>query len=179
MGAAILVSNHISGLDPLMIQSVTRRLVIWMTAKEYYEIRGINFVFRAIMAIPVERSGRDMAAMRAAMRALQEGRILGVFPEGKIENSHALMTFQPGVALMAIKANVPVYPAYIEGTMRGSEMINAFRKRHHAALRFGPPVEFDRSSTSRETLDAATAKIVAAVAELKVRQDQRGLIDLP
>ena len=178
-GAAILVCNHTSGLDPLFIQAVTRRLVIWMTAKEYMEIKGLNIVFRAIMAIPVERSGRDMAAMRAALRTLHEGRILGVFPEGKIEKTTELLPFQPGVALMAIKAGVPVYPAYIDGTMRGKEMLAAFRCRNQASLRFGPVVEFDRSSTSRENLDDATAKITAAVAALKARQDARGLIDLP
>ena len=158
-GAAILVCNHTSGLDPLLIQSVSKRLIIWMTAKEYYEIKGINWVFRTIMAIPVERSGRDMAATRAALRALAEGRVLGVFPEGKIETSRDLLPFQPGVALMAIKAGVPVYPAYIDGTMRGKTMIDGFRERNQAVLRFGPAVEFDRSSTSRESLDAATAKI--------------------
>ena len=178
-GAAIIVCNHISGLDPLMIQSVTPRLVIWMMAKEYYEIKGLNWVFRTIMAIPVERSGRDMAAMRSALRSLSQGRILGIFPEGSIETTRDLKPFQPGVALMAIKAGVDVYPAYIDGTMRNKDMPTAYRVRNYAVLRFGPAVQFDRSSTTRENLEAASVAIQAAVQALKDRQDQYGLVDLP
>src|SRR4051812_47715855 len=59
-GAAILVSNHISGVDPLLIQSVCPRLITWMVAKEYTEMRGIAWFFRQIGAIPVERTGRDL-----------------------------------------------------------------------------------------------------------------------
>src|SRR4051812_42213381 len=89
-GPAILVCNHTSGLDPLLIQSVCPRLITWMMAREYYNVRGLGWVFKAVGAIPVERSGRDLASTRAAMRALANGAILGVFPEGKIETSREL-----------------------------------------------------------------------------------------
>src|SRR5437879_5335888 len=69
-GAAILVCNHTSGLDPHLIQSVCPRLITWMMAREYYEIRAIKPAMEALGVIPVTRSGRDMSATRAAMRAL-------------------------------------------------------------------------------------------------------------
>ena len=75
-GPAILVSNHISGLDPLVIQSGLSRPVVWMTAKEYCENPSISWLFKLIEAIPVERSGKDLAAMRSAMRTLDSGKIL-------------------------------------------------------------------------------------------------------
>src|SRR6185369_16448877 len=56
-GAAILVSNHISGLDPLLIQSVCPRLIRWMMAKEYMEVFGLRWVFKRVGIIPVARSG--------------------------------------------------------------------------------------------------------------------------
>jgi 1-acyl-sn-glycerol-3-phosphate acyltransferase len=172
-GAAILVCNHISGLDPLLLQAVSHRLIIWMMAKEYYDLKSLNWFFRIIHAIPVQRSGRDMAAMRAAMRALENGHVLGVFPEGKIETSEELLPFQTGVALMAIKCRVPVYPAYIEGTSRGQDMIPALLHRNVVSLRFGPQVVFDRSDTSREALERATAAIKAAIEAL--RRDELNL----
>src|SRR2546423_79348 len=86
-GPAILVCNHTSALDPLLIQSACPRLITWMMASEYYELPGLNWVFRTIGAIPVDRSGRDLAATRAALRALQRGGVLGVFPEGRIETT--------------------------------------------------------------------------------------------
>jgi 1-acyl-sn-glycerol-3-phosphate acyltransferase len=167
-GPAILVCNHTSGLDPVLIQSACRRLITWMMAKEYYDIKAIGWVFRAVGAIPVERSGRDLSSTRQALRALADGRILGIFPEGKIETTHELLPFQTGVAMMAIKTGVPVYPAYLDGTQRNKEMLRAIALPNRATLRFGPPVEFDRSGTGKPQLEEATAKIQAAVETLRI-----------
>jgi 1-acyl-sn-glycerol-3-phosphate acyltransferase len=163
VGPAILVCNHTSGLDPLFIQACLPRLVIWMMAREYYDIKLLRWVYRTIEAIPVERSGRDMAATRSALRALKNGRVLGIFPEGRIPDTPGMLPFQTGVALMAIKARVPVYPVYIDGTQRGKEMREAFSSPNHARVTFGPPVDFDRSSTYHEALEAATEKIRQAI----------------
>ena len=170
-GAAILVCNHISGLDPVMIQSVCARAIVWMMAREYYEIPALKWFFRTIEAIPVDRSGRDLTATRAALRTLAEGRVLGVFPEGRIEKTRELIPFQTGVAMMAIKTGVPVYPAYINGTQRGMSMVRAFLTPSEATLSFGPPVQFERGSTSKEALDAATRRIQEAVEKLKIEQE--------
>jgi 1-acyl-sn-glycerol-3-phosphate acyltransferase len=113
------------------------------------------------------RTGRDSAATRAALRALNEDRILGIFPEGKIEKTRELLPFQPGVAQLAIRTGAAVYPAYIEGTNRGKEMVPAFVSGNRVRLRFGPPVEFDRTDTDRARLDAAAEAIRAAVARLR------------
>ncbi|MDB5329740.1 MAG: plsC 1 [Phycisphaerales bacterium] len=166
-GPAILVSNHTSGLDPLLLQSCCERAIIWMMAKEYYDIKPLGWVFRTVEAIPVERSGRDMAATRAALRALKEGRILGIFPEGKIELTREILPFQTGVALMAVKARVPVYPVYLDGTQRNKEMIPAVAIPRRATVRFGPAVEFDRSAMDRQALDAATEKFRNSVKDLQ------------
>ena len=124
-GPAIIVSNHISGVDPLLIQAVCPRLIHWMVAKEYTNLPVLSWVFKQIGAIPVERSGRDLASTRAAMRVLADGNVLGVFPEGRIESSRQLLPFQTGVALMAVKTEVPVFPVYLDGTQRGREITEA------------------------------------------------------
>ena len=170
-GPAILICNHTSGLDPLLIQSVCPRLIVWMMAREYYDMKALTWVFRTIEAIPVDRGGRDMAATRAALRALEHGRLLGVFPEGRIESTRELLPFQTGVALMAIKTGVPVYPAYLDGTQRKKSMLRAFLARNRATITFGPEVQFDRSSTSKEALQAATDRFAEAVADLKAKSE--------
>jgi 1-acyl-sn-glycerol-3-phosphate acyltransferase len=77
------------------------------------------------------------------------------------------MPFQTGVAMMAIKTGVPVYPAFLDGTQRNKTMLGGFIWPNRATLSFGPPVEFNRSSTSRENLEDATDRIKAAVAALR------------
>lgn len=168
-GAGILVCNHISGLDPLLLQSALPRAVVWMMAAEYYRIKGINWFLRQIDAIPVDRSGRDLVATRGALRALEAGRILGVFPEGRIAADEEFLPFQVGVALMAIKARVPIYPAYVEGTQRGKEMVEAFRQRNCSVVAFGPPLVLPQESTGREDLEAATALIRESIESLRSR----------
>jgi len=174
-GPGILVCNHTSGADPLFIQSACRRLITWMMAAEYYQVPvpGLPWVFRSIGIIPVQRSGRDMPAMRMALRALHKGRILGVFPEGRIETGRELLSLQTGVAMLAIKSGVPVYPAYLDGTQRGKEIAHAVLTPCAATLIFGPPLQFDRSSSSRESLEAATDNIKRAIEALAAESHSR------
>jgi 1-acyl-sn-glycerol-3-phosphate acyltransferase len=170
-GPAIVVCNHTSGLDPMLLQSACMRIVVWMMAKEYYDLKSLRWFFTMIEAIPVNRDGRDSAATRAALRALHAGNVLGVFPEGRIEPDRNLLPFQTGVAMLAIRTGVPVYPAYIEGDMRGKEMLDAFKSPRRARLRFGPEVKIPRHDTSQETLAEATDAIRRAVESLKAMDE--------
>jgi len=165
-GAAIVVCNHTSGLDPSLIQAGCTRLVRWMMAKEFYEAKYAKWLYRSIGAIPVSRSGRDLASTRAALRALEAGHVLGIFPEGKIAPSRDLLPFQAGVALLAIKSGAPVFPARLDGTQRGQDLAAVVVRRQRATLCFGPEVLFDRSGTGRENLEAASVAIRAAVERL-------------
>jgi 1-acyl-sn-glycerol-3-phosphate acyltransferase len=164
-GGGILVCNHTSSLDPVLLQAAVPRLIIWMMAKEYRNLFGLKWFFDAIEPIPVERSGRDTAATRAALRVLKEGKILGLFPEGRIEPHHHLLPFQTGAAMLATRSGVPVYPAYLDGTQRQTGMMEAFLRPNHARLSFGPPLHLG-DPEGREGLEAATAKIQSAVARL-------------
>jgi len=169
-GAGIFVCNHTSGLDPMFIQSTTPRVITWMMAKEFYDMPALHWAFKMLRAIPVSRSGRDTSATRAAIRTLHEGGLLGVFPEGRIERTRELMPFQTGVALMAIKTGVPVYPAYLDGTQRNyTSMLAQFANANNATLTFGEPVVFDRTATDKDALVAATAEIQSAVQALMDR----------
>ena len=171
-GSAILVCNHTSALDPHLIQSPCRRLITWMMAKEFYDLWYLKPVFEQLGVIPVTRSGRDTSATRAAMRALKNGQLVGLFPEGRIETSRDFLPFQTGVALMAMKTGVPVYPAFLDGTQRNTSMLAALLRPQRARIIFGDEVKFDRSDTSREGLEAATAAIQGAVEALRDRMDQ-------
>jgi 1-acyl-sn-glycerol-3-phosphate acyltransferase len=140
-----------------------------MMAQEFMDLPVLSRVFRTIGVIPVARSGRDMAATRAALRALHDGKVLGIFPEGRIETSDELMPFQSGVALMAMKTAVPVYPAYLDGTQRGLSMLTGFLQAQRAVIAFGPAVEFDRTDTGRDGQERATDAIQQAVETLRQR----------
>jgi 1-acyl-sn-glycerol-3-phosphate acyltransferase len=166
-GPAILVCNHISGLDPILVQAACPRLIRWMMAREYRDLKQLRWLYEWIGTIPVDRKGRDMAATRAALAALEDGYILGIFPEGKWSASGQLLPFQSGIALLAAKSKALVYPAYLDGTQRGKEMLTAVLRPQHSTLRFGNPISLKRSKSSGEGFNEATARVQAAVEELR------------
>lgn len=163
-GPAIVVCNHTSGLDPNLIQSCCPRLITWMMAREYYEQPIVRSLLDLVGIIPVSRNGRDMPAMRAAMRTLHDGKLLGIFPEGRIEPSHDLLPFQTGVALIAIKSGAPVYPIYLDGSQRGSEILHTLVHPQVATIAFGPAIDLNRNT---DNLESVTEKIQAAVDSLR------------
>lgn len=85
---AILISNHISGVDPLLLIAACDRPIRFMIAKEEYERFGLNWLFKGAGCIPVDRTGRADIAFRQAKRALDSGQILALFPHGKIHLDH-------------------------------------------------------------------------------------------
>jgi 1-acyl-sn-glycerol-3-phosphate acyltransferase len=162
-GAAILVSNHTSGLDPALIQAVCPRLITWMMAREYYHQPGMRWLFKRIGVIPVDRNDRDVAAMRLALRTLHEGGVLGIFPEGRIETSRELLPFQTGAALMALKTGVPIYPCYLDGSQRNRSMLQAVLLPQHANITFGEPLHLKDGHAGHGSAESAARVMQAAI----------------
>jgi 1-acyl-sn-glycerol-3-phosphate acyltransferase len=142
-GPAILISNHTSSIDHLLLQAVSRRLLGFLVAREYYEAPWLRGFCKSIGCIPVNRDGRDLAAIRAALRALEAGRVVPIFPEGHIvpASGRRLDPIQPGSAYLAIRARVPVLPAYISGTPATDEILPALLRRSRARVTFGDPID--------------------------------------
>jgi 1-acyl-sn-glycerol-3-phosphate acyltransferase len=138
-----------------------------MMAEEYFEHQPMRWVFERVGVILVDRGNRDMASIRAAMRVLEAGYVLGVFPEGRIETSNELIPFQSGIGLLAMKTRAPVYPAYLDGTQRGLEMIEAFYHRSEISIAFGEPVNLRDLPDSKPAVLEATRRIQSAVEALK------------
>lgn len=135
-------------------------------AREYAGVFGTRWFFNAIEPILVERSGRDLAATRSALRALKDGKIIGIFPEGRIEKTAELLEFQTGIALLAIKSGVPVYPAYLDGTQRCKGMVEAVLVPNRIALAFGEPIVVSDEGHGREALERVTEQIRSAIRAL-------------
>jgi len=140
-GAALLASNHISGLDPLMLIAACRRPVRFMIAREEYERFGLRWFFRAGGCIPVERSGKPEKAFRDALSALKKGEVVGIFPEGGIHlSAHPPRHLKRGVAVLAELSGAPVYPVRVSGITGEGHVVLALFKRSHARLRTFPPL---------------------------------------
>ncbi|MFO7592885.1 MAG: lysophospholipid acyltransferase family protein [Pseudomonadota bacterium] len=134
-GPAILVANHISGLDPLLMFAASRRKLRFLIATEQYYRFGLQWLFRAVGCIPVDRKGRPERAFRDALRALKEGDVVALFPHGKIHlDSDPPRHLKPGAIRLAQMADCPVYPVRIEGVRARGKIFRPVILRARAHL---------------------------------------------
>jgi 1-acyl-sn-glycerol-3-phosphate acyltransferase len=141
-GAAILIANHTCPVDSMLLQAASRRVLGFLIAKEYYDYWMFRWICRLLGCIPVRRDGRDLAAARAALRALEQGRVVPMFPEGRIvpTSGRELAAPMHGVAFIVLHARVPVIPAYVWGTPETNSFATALRTPAHAHVIFGAPI---------------------------------------
>jgi len=168
-GPVILVSNHRSGLDPVILSVVTLRRVRFLMAREYYAIPVLHSIFRALGCIPVNRDGNDLAATKAALRALRGGEVIGIFPQGGIREEGSSMEGKPGIALLAMRTAAPVFPFHVSGSPHFHSVFRSLLTPSRTVVRVGMPLHFESSADSklsRDQLVAVTTEILNAVAAL-------------
>jgi len=113
--AYLLCANHTSLLDMFFIQVKFKRWVYWMAKTELFKNPIIARLLTELGAFPVSRGKPDIAALKTAIKALREGKICGVFPEGtrKNRNNGKILSPKSGAAFLAYKADVKILPVYI------------------------------------------------------------------
>jgi 1-acyl-sn-glycerol-3-phosphate acyltransferase len=118
-GACVIVCNHVSYVDAVVIAGCVRRPIRFVMDHRIYAIPLLNFIFRTMHAIPIAPAKEDAAmkerAFDEAARVLQEGEILCIFPEGRITDTGDLYPFRPGLQRILEKAPVPVIPMALQG----------------------------------------------------------------
>ena len=143
-GPFILASNHISGLDPFLILASARRPIRFLIAREQYERFGLKWLFRAAKCIPVDRESRPDRALRAAIKSLQEGHVVALFPHGKIHTEDdPPISIKPGVALLAKLSKVDILPMRISGVRGVGHVIRGVFLRSSAQIDSFPIVEVE------------------------------------
>ena len=148
-GGALLLANHRSPVDPMLILSSSGfkrdgfqlRVLEFMTAREYCEAGIIGWLCGVMQSIPVERDGKDMGPAKVALRRLRAGRIVGIFPEGGINTGPGLQPFNEGVAWLALRSSVPVYPVFIHNAPQKGTMVTPFHTFCKTDITWGEPVD--------------------------------------
>ncbi|MEX0978711.1 MAG: lysophospholipid acyltransferase family protein [Pirellulales bacterium] len=167
---AVIVCNHASGIDPMVLQLCTDRVVHWMVAREYYEMPLAAYAFRIANSIAVNRGGIDTAATKMAIRLAQEGGLVGLFPEGRVNTTdELLLPGRPGAALIALKARVKVIPCFIQGAPYDGTALGSFFMRGNARVTVGKPIDlssyFDREG-EKTVLQDLTKLFLVEIAKL-------------
>ena len=118
-GPAVVVCNHVSFVDPLVITAASRRPIRFVMDHRIFRAPVISFVFRHMRAIPIAPAKEDPAMMEAAFaevaRALAAGEIVGIFPEGRITDNGEFYPFRSGIQRIVGETPVPVIPLALRG----------------------------------------------------------------
>lgn len=113
-GGAVIIANHLSYVDPVLLQLACPRPIRFIGHKSLRSNRFFDWVFRLSGALTIS-AGKPAEAIRLAIKAVEAGEIVAVFPEGQISRTGQLMAIRRGFEFIARKANAPIIPVYIDG----------------------------------------------------------------
>jgi cytidylate kinase len=185
-GPLILAANHASSADPVLIGAFLNqqlgRPLNWLGKRELLDFPLTGWLARQAGIHPVDRDAADLEAFRSAMRVLDAGQMLAVFPEGTRSHDGALQPVREGVGMLALRSGAPVLPvAVIDSDLmwpRG-RLLPRFGRR--VTVRYGTPftvaevLEADGIPTrGRQATEAATRAVMARIAAL-LPPRQRGV----
>ena len=175
-GPAIMVSNHLSFSDSFFLPLVTQRRITFLAKQEYFTGKGIKGLiskafFTGVGQVPIDRtSGRAAeAAITTGVRILDEGHLLGIYPEGTRTADGRLYRGKTGVARMALESGAPVIPVAMIGTYEIQPPGRIWPNIRRVGICFGDPLDFSRydgMESDRFVLRSITDEIMYALMEL-------------
>jgi 1-acyl-sn-glycerol-3-phosphate acyltransferase len=169
-GAAIVAGNHLSFSDHFLMPAILPRRITFLAKAEYFTGPGLKgrltaAFFRSAGQIPVDRSGgrASQSAIDAGLEVLGRGELLGIYPEGTRSHDGRLYRGRTGVAVMALRAGVPVVPCAMVGTFELQPPGRVVPRIGRVTIRFGRPLDFTRFAgmeDRREVVRAVTDEIM-------------------
>ncbi|MBI4610987.1 MAG: 1-acyl-sn-glycerol-3-phosphate acyltransferase [Candidatus Rokubacteria bacterium] len=171
-GPYILAANHANYLDGVVLGAAVPRKISFLVMPRVYRSTPLHPPFhRHVGSIPINLERPDPGAIKRALRILQEGGVLGIFPEGPFSLNGQLVQGQPGVAVIALRSGVSVVPVAIRGTYQALAGRPLHIPRPHPlSARFGPPLQFGPIRRGRKVphavRDEVTRRIMAEIAAL-------------
>jgi 1-acyl-sn-glycerol-3-phosphate acyltransferase len=174
-GPLLVVFNHLHNADPIILSAAFPRPMHFMAKKVLFGIPVVNRIIRRVGAFPVDRGKADRSAIRRAEATLAQGIPVAMFPEGTRSRSRALQPAQPGAALLALRAGVPVVPVAITGSeffpgngrKSGPRQRPSLRAMRRVRVQIGQPFTLPREIDGRRiTNEEAAERMMRELASL-------------
>ncbi|HEX9878769.1 MAG TPA: acyl-[ACP]--phospholipid O-acyltransferase, partial [Candidatus Binatia bacterium] len=182
-GPALLVSNHVSYMDAIFIGACVQRFIRFMILRSYYEIRGLQWFFRLMKAVPISGQGRReiFDAFQRAREELRQGHVVCIFAEGSISRTGNLLPFKRGLEKVVEGLDVPVIPVHLDGvwgsifSFKQGRFFNKWPER----LPYPVTVSFGRPMPSSTRADAVRRAVMELGSEAVARRrSHRDLLQL-
>jgi 1-acyl-sn-glycerol-3-phosphate acyltransferase len=164
-----MVANHSSFLDPPLVGGASPRQLSFMAKAELFRVPLFGGLIRRLNARPVRREGADAGALRTALRILQEGGVLLMFPEGTRGPEGTLREPKPGAAMLAVMSGARVVPVFIRGSGRAWPRGRRLPRPAKIVVTFGAPRVFARrgANGAKTDYDAVSRDMMTAIGHLR------------
>ena len=167
-GPYILAVNHLNFLDaPVVITHLYPRRTTGLIKKETWDKPFLAYLFRVWDGIPIERDSADFKAFNQAKEALKDGKILAIAPEGTRSEDGVLIQAKPGIAILALKTDLPIYPIAYYGHEDFNQNFKRL-KRTPMTVKVGEPIRVSLHGQPRnkENLQSIADSIMIEIASL-------------
>jgi len=170
-GAYVLAANHGSFLDPLVLGAASPRRITYLMTEVVWRSPLLGWFYRFNKAIPLAVRTPNRDALRAARAVLQQGRVVGIFPEGGLSRDGGLLLGSPGAVSLVLNEGVPIIPVGIVGARDALPVGRRWPRPRRITVRFGKPILPEElrvlaPQDRKARLAAATRLIMARIAEL-------------
>jgi 1-acyl-sn-glycerol-3-phosphate acyltransferase len=166
-GPLVIVPNHQTYADPPLVTIPVRRPVYYMAWSRLFDIPVFNRFIRLLRAFPVDIDARDARATREAVRLLQEGAALMIFPEGERTPDGRVQRFKPGAFRLAVSLAAPVLPVTIVGGDRSWPRGRMLPRPGRITITYHPTLRADPArdprAAARDLADRTRAAILSAM----------------
>lgn len=173
-GPLLIVANHLSWYDPLLLGVVMPRRIWFFTKEEVFRWPVVGWLCRSTGQIAVYRGESDRAALESALAYLREGKALVFFPEGTVERQEVMISAHTGVAMLALRSGATILPVAHAGTRRILRRGRGWFPR--VTMRIGQPYSplLPEGITHKAALQMVTQEVMQRIAEM-MPEELRGV----
>jgi 1-acyl-sn-glycerol-3-phosphate acyltransferase len=139
-GGALILANHQSFLDPLLVGVSLRRPVTFLARDNLFRVPVIGWILRNTYVMPIRREATSTESLREALRRIDLGYLVGLFPEGTRTRTGQLGVLKPGFLALVRRANCPVVPVGISGAFESFPRGAVLPRPGHVRVVFGEAI---------------------------------------
>ena len=170
-GGALLLINHQSFLDPLLVGLPFDRPVSFLARDSLFRIPLVGALLRATYVVPIDRAAASPRSIRVLTARLADGYLAGIFPEGTRTRDGSVGRLKPGFVAVVRRTAAPVIPVGIAGADEAMPRSSLWIRRSTVRVVFGEPLpddvraEYSRKGREREFAELVRQKIIACQQE--------------
>ena len=139
-GGALVLSNHQSHLDPVLIGLACDRRLNYLARDTLFGFAPFRWLIKSLDAIPIDREGMGLGGLKETLKRLKADEMVLIFPEGTRTVDGEVASLKPGFCALAKRAKVPLVPAAIEGAWHAWPRSKPLPRRSDIHVQFGPAI---------------------------------------